>query len=32
VTDTDADGLLKTVQQFSIDAEVWIKARHPALA
>jgi len=32
VTDTDADGLLKTVRQFAIDAEAWIKARHPALA
>jgi hypothetical protein len=32
VTDTDADGLLKTVQQFAIDAEAWIKARHPTLA
>jgi hypothetical protein len=32
VTDTDADGLLKTVRQFAIDAEVWVKNRHPALA
>jgi hypothetical protein len=32
VTDTDADGLLKTVQQFAIDAEAWIKAKHPSLA
>jgi hypothetical protein len=32
VTDTDADGLLKTVQQFAIDAEAWIKAKHPRLA
>jgi hypothetical protein len=32
VTDTDADGLLKTVQQFAIDAEAWIKAKHPTLA
>jgi len=31
VTDTDADGLLKTVQQFAIDAEAWIKAKHPTL-
>jgi len=32
VTDTDADGLLKTVKQFAIDAETWIKAHHPSLA
>jgi hypothetical protein len=32
VTDTDADGLLKTAQQFAIDAEAWIKAKHPTLA
>ena len=31
VTDTDADGLLKTVQQFAADAEAWIKAKHPAM-
>jgi len=30
VSDTDADGLLKAVQQFKIDAEAWMKARHPA--
>ncbi|HEX5244143.1 MAG TPA: hypothetical protein VFW23_12845, partial [Tepidisphaeraceae bacterium] len=29
VTNTDADGLLKTVQQFAIDAEAWIKKHHP---
>ncbi len=32
VSDTDADGLLKTVQQFAMDAEAWIKARYPHLA
>jgi hypothetical protein len=31
VSDTDADGLLKAVQQFAIDSEAWMKARHPAL-
>lgn len=32
VTDTDADGLLQAVKKFAIDAEAWIKARHPPLA
>ena len=32
VSDTDADGLLKEVQQFKVDAEAWMKARHPTLA
>lgn len=32
VTDTDAEGLLKTVKQFAVDAEAWIKANHPGLA
>src|SRR5271155_844094 len=32
VTDTDADGLLKTVRQFAIDAEAWVKTHHPRLA
>ncbi len=32
VSDTDANGLLKTVQQFRIDAEAWIKTHHPKLA
>jgi hypothetical protein len=32
VSDTDADGLLATVQQFAIDAEAWIKMHHPQLA
>jgi hypothetical protein len=31
VTDTDADGLLKIVQKFAMDAEKWIKARNPSL-
>jgi hypothetical protein len=31
VTDTDADGLLKTVQQFVVDADDWIKAKYPTL-
>jgi|SRR6185437_317954 len=31
VTNTDADGLLKAAQQFAIDAEAWIKKRHPNL-
>lgn len=32
VSDTDAEGLLKTVRQFAIDAEAWIKTHHPSLA
>jgi hypothetical protein len=32
VTDTDADGLLKAVQKFAIDAEKWVKHHHPKLA
>jgi hypothetical protein len=32
VTDTDADALLKSVNQFAVDAEAWIKARYPHLA
>ena len=32
VSDTDAEGLLKTVRQFAVDAEAWIKARYPHLA
>jgi hypothetical protein len=31
VSDTDADGLLRTVRQFAIDAGTWVKARHPSL-
>ena len=31
VSDTDADGLLKAVQQFKVDAEAWMKTRHPTL-
>lgn len=32
ISDTDADGLLKAVQQFATDAEAWIYARYPHLA
>jgi hypothetical protein len=32
VSDTDADGLLKAVQQFKIGAEAWMKVHHPNLA
>jgi hypothetical protein len=32
VSDTDAEGLLKAVRQFAVDAEAWIKAHHPQLA
>jgi hypothetical protein len=32
VTDTDADSLLKTVKQFAINAEAWIKAHRTPLA
>jgi hypothetical protein len=31
VTETDAEGLLKTVRQFAVDAEAWVKAHHPSL-
>ena len=31
VSDTDADGLLKAVQQFKVDAEDWMKIHHPNL-
>jgi hypothetical protein len=31
VSDTDAESLLKAVQQFKIDVEVWMTARHPNL-
>ncbi len=31
VSDTDADSLLKAVQQFVVDADAWVKAHHPAL-
>ena len=31
VSDTDADGLLKAVQQFKVDAEAWMKIHHPNL-
>lgn len=32
ITDTDADGLLSAVRQFTVDAEAWIYARYPHLA
>jgi hypothetical protein len=31
VTETDADGLLKAARQFAIDAEAWVRSRHPHL-
>jgi hypothetical protein len=31
VTDTEANALLKSVNQFAVDAEAWIKARYPQL-
>lgn len=31
VSETDADGLLKAVRQFAIDAEAWVKSHHPSL-
>jgi hypothetical protein len=31
VSDTDADSLLKTVKQFAVDAEAWMRAHHPNL-
>ena len=32
ITETDADALLKTVKQFAIDVEAWVKTHYPALA
>ena len=32
VTDTEAEELLKTVQQFAMDTEAWIAVNHPPLA
>jgi hypothetical protein len=32
VTETDAEGLLRTVEQFAVEAETWVKAHHPHLA
>src|SRR5438067_2845971 len=29
VSETDADGLLKAVQKFAVDAEAWVKTHHP---
>ena len=31
ITDTEADGLLKAVRQFVLDADAWVKSRHPHL-
>ncbi|MDP9173159.1 MAG: hypothetical protein M3O30_04740 [Planctomycetota bacterium] len=31
VTETDANGLLTTVQKFAVDAEAWVQANHPSL-
>ena len=31
ITDTDAAGLLTAVQEFALDVEAWINARHPSL-
>jgi hypothetical protein len=31
VSNTDADSLIETVREFSVDAEAWIKAHHPHL-
>ena len=32
VSETDADGLLKTVQQFAVDVEAWVKTHHSHLS
>jgi hypothetical protein len=32
VSDTDANGLLKTVKKFAVDADAWIKTHHPNFA
>ena len=32
ISDTDADGLLATVQQFAVEAEAWVKTHHPHLS
>jgi hypothetical protein len=31
ITETEAEALLKAVRQFALDAEAWIKAKHPSL-
>jgi hypothetical protein len=31
ISDTDVNGLLKTVKQFAVDVEAWIKANYPEL-
>jgi hypothetical protein len=32
VTETDASGLIVTVQRFAADAEAWVRLHHPGLA
>jgi len=32
VSETEAQGLLKTVRRFAIDARAWMKAHHPRLS
>ena len=32
ISDTDADGLLKAVRQFALEAEAWINTHYPHLA
>jgi hypothetical protein len=32
ITDTDAEGLVRTAQQFERDVEAWINAHHPTLS
>lgn len=32
ISDTDAEGLLKTVRKFAADCEAWVKAQHPEFA
>jgi hypothetical protein len=32
VSEAEAKGLLAAAEQFALDAEAWIKARHPSLA
>ena len=31
ISDTDADGLLETVQKFTVDVETWLENRHKEL-
>lgn len=32
ISEMDADDLVKTVQQFAVEAKRWVQARHPHLA